>query len=56
MPVIHCPHCGKPVPIRESVADAGSRGGKAKAAKLTPAERSELAKRMNAARWGNRSN
>lgn len=30
----------------------GAKGGKARAAKLTPEERSEIAKRGAAARWG----
>lgn len=32
----------------------GSKGGKARAAKLTPEERSAIAKRAAAARWGDR--
>ena len=30
----------------------GSKGGKARAAKLTPAQRSEIAKKAAAKRWG----
>jgi len=30
----------------------GAKGGKARAAKLTPAQRSEIAKKAAAARWG----
>jgi hypothetical protein len=33
----------------------GLKGGKARAAKMTPEERSEAAKRAAAARWANRS-
>jgi len=33
----------------------GAKGGKARAAKLTPEERSAIAKRAAAARWGERS-
>lgn len=33
----------------------GLKGGKARAAKLTPEQRSEIAKRAAAARWSNRS-
>jgi hypothetical protein len=32
----------------------GLKGGKARAEKLTPEQRSEIAKRAAAARWGNR--
>jgi hypothetical protein len=31
----------------------GARGGRARAAKLSPEKRSEIAKRAAAARWGN---
>ena len=33
----------------------GAKGGKARAAKLSPEERSEIAKRASAARWGKRA-
>ena len=32
----------------------GAKGGKARAVKLTPEQRSEIAKRAAAKRWGNR--
>ena len=32
----------------------GAKGGKARAAKLTPEKRSEIAKKAAAARWGDR--
>ena len=33
----------------------GQKGGRARAAKLTPEERSEIAKKAAAARWGSRA-
>ena len=48
----------EPVPAKVKNANAvalgklgGAKGGKARAAKLSPAQRSEIAKRAAAARW-----
>lgn len=51
----------KPVPQKLKSAAAilgrmgGLKGGKARAASLTPKERSEIAKKAAAARWGKRN-
>lgn len=42
---------GKKVTITVDVTELGRRGGKARAGKLTPAERSESARRAVNARW-----
>jgi len=38
--------------VRSAAAELGSRGGKARAAKLSPQKRSEFARRAAAKRWG----
>jgi hypothetical protein len=40
--------------MREMGSRGGKKGGTARAAKLTPAERSEIAKRAAAKRWSNK--
>jgi hypothetical protein len=37
---------------KSAAAELGSRGGKARAASMSPARRSEIAKRAAARRWG----
>jgi uncharacterized protein (UPF0212 family) len=44
-----CPHCGGD--IASVMAAAGSAGGKARAAKLTKARRSEIAREAAKTRW-----
>jgi hypothetical protein len=39
---------------KSAAAELGSRGGKARAAKLNPEERSAIARRAAAKRWGHR--
>lgn len=41
-----CPHCGKDIS-----AEFAAIGGRARAAKLTDARRSEIARKAAAARW-----
>ena len=41
-------------PVKSAAAELGSRGGKARAAKMTPEKRSEIARRAAAKRWGHR--
>jgi hypothetical protein len=38
--------------VRSAAAELGSRGGKARAAKMSAAQRSEIAKKAAAKRWG----
>jgi hypothetical protein len=38
-------------PVKSAAAELGSRGGKARAAKLTKAKRVEIARRAAAVRW-----
>jgi hypothetical protein len=45
------PEMGSTMPETITVAEAGRRGGHATAAKLTPEERSESARRAVKARW-----
>jgi hypothetical protein len=50
----------EPDPTRENAAqqngrNGGLKGGKARAAKLTPEERSEIAKKAARARWARRA-
>ncbi|MGH7639352.1 MAG: hypothetical protein ACREOL_00345 [Candidatus Dormibacteria bacterium] len=47
------PYQGKNPAAVELGRLGGKKGGKARAAKLTPEERSEIAKKAAAARWGN---
>ncbi len=37
--------------VKSAAAELGARGGKARAAKMAPAKRAELAKRAARARW-----
>jgi hypothetical protein len=37
---------------KSAAAELGSRGGKARAAKMSPARRAEIAKKAAAKRWG----
>ena len=39
---------------KSAAAELGSRGGKARAAKMSPEKRSEIARRAAAKRWGKR--
>jgi hypothetical protein len=39
---------------KSAAAELGSRGGKARAAKMTPQKRSEIARHDAAKRWGHR--
>jgi hypothetical protein len=39
------------LPERSAAAELGRKGGKARAAKMTPEQRSEIAKQAAAARW-----
>ena len=41
-----------PDPTKSAAAELGSRGGKARAAKMSPKRRAEIAKRAAQARWG----
>ena len=41
-------------PVKSAAAELGSRGGKARAAKMTPERRSEIAKKAALGRWKNR--
>jgi len=45
---------GKKNPVKEYLADIGKAGGNARAAKLSPKERSELARAAVNARWAKR--
>jgi hypothetical protein len=38
-------------PVKSAAAELGSRGGKARAAKMTPERRREIAKKAAAKRW-----
>lgn len=38
-------------PIRSAAAELGARGGKARAEKMTPERRAEIAKKAAAGRW-----
>jgi hypothetical protein len=40
-----------PEPVKSAAAELGSRGGKARARNLTPAERKRIAKKAASARW-----
>lgn len=40
--------------VKSAAAELGSRGGKARAAKMTPEKRAEIARRAAAKRWGYR--
>ena len=40
-------------PTDERIVEGARKGGKARASKLTPEQRSEIAKKAAAARWGN---
>ncbi|MBA3807932.1 MAG: histone H1 [Solirubrobacterales bacterium] len=42
----------KPTPAQVSGRNGGLKGGKARAEKLTPEKRSEIARKAAAARWG----
>ena len=42
---------GEPVTIEVVSAELGSRGGKARAARMTPERRVEIAKKAAASRW-----
>ena len=46
----------EPDSARSAAAELGSRGGKARAAKLSPTQRRRIAKAAAAVRWGNRKN
>jgi hypothetical protein len=37
--------------VKSAAAELGARGGKARAAKMTPGRRAEIAKKAAAARW-----
>jgi hypothetical protein len=41
-----------PDSAKSAAAELGSRGGKARASKLTPAERQSIARKAAKARWG----
>ena len=41
---------------KSAAAELGRRGGKARAAKMTPAQRTQIAKAAATARWGKRKN
>jgi hypothetical protein len=41
-----------PDSTKSAAAELGSRGGKARAGKLTPAERQSIARKAAKARWG----
>ena len=41
-----------PDSAKSAAAELGSRGGKARAASMTPTQRSEIAKKAAAKRWG----
>lgn len=41
-----------PGSVKSAAAELGSRGGKARAARMTPAQRSEIARTAAAKRWG----
>ena len=43
-----------PDSTRSAAAELGSRGGKARAARMTPAQRSEIARSAAAKRWGHK--
>jgi hypothetical protein len=43
---------GGPVTVKEAGRRGGRKGGEARAAKLSPARRSEIAQKAAAARWG----
>jgi hypothetical protein len=38
--------------VKSAAAQLGSRGGKARAARMTPKQRSEIARKAAAKRWG----
>jgi hypothetical protein len=38
--------------VRSAAAELGSRGGKARAVKMSPARRAEIARKAAAQRWG----
>jgi hypothetical protein len=50
----HDPYEGKDPAAVELGRRGGLKGGKARAAKMTPEQRSEAARRAAAARWGKR--
>jgi hypothetical protein len=39
-------------PVKSAAAELGARGGKARAARLTPAARAAIARKAAKARWG----
>jgi hypothetical protein len=41
--------------VKSAAAELGARGGKARAAKMTPEKRAEQARQAAAKRWGRRS-
>lgn len=43
----------EPDSVKSAAAALGSRGGKARAKKMTPERRSEIARRAASKRWGN---
>ncbi len=47
-----CDDVPAPDPAKEHMRRGGLKGGKARAAKLTPKKRAQIAKKAAAARWG----
>lgn len=45
-----------PTPAQESGREGGLKGGKVRAAKLTPEQRAEIAKKAAEARWAHKTN
>lgn len=53
-----CPHCGQTLDVTQMASAlgriGGRKGGRARAAKLTPERRREIAKKAAKARWSKR--